>query len=469
MSAPTNPIDSSLTTLSGDIFYVLESSSIWKTTDLSSSGSGTATWAEVYTLEDFKTVNNLTDGGFLRILAPTLSLIYVLAWGTGEDASAYPWMLRSDTGGINWSAHKIDDTALGLRDYTVKSASKQHTEVLDFTLEDVTIPVPRLADAENTYSPWGIAWSYTASHGGAWPDDSGWQGEAGEIIGGASPNYSATTRGINPLGYPDPIQPIGIVNALLSPANEAITWGWMDDYLATSVTKVINESSDMPKEDARINVVIGLNGQGFGYPTTSECTWNIIAYVFYNVPSPIMPNAFDVSATNNNWLYVGLVGKIRGSEDGGLTWFDFYTDHGANDICVDPQIAGAIYYWATDGNLNLLLKNTLGFEGTLTQEAIMTETPLEVPLRISRDVNSGKLWAIPNGTTIVRRENAINVDQKTGLVNARGLHSYNGGFLIAVENDIIYLSDDYGVTWVDKTGSWATYGAGLNAHRMTGT
>jgi hypothetical protein len=97
---------------------------------------------------------------------------------------------------------------------------------------------------------------------------------------------------------------------------------------------------------------------------------------------------------------------------------------------------------------------------------LMTETPLNVPLRIARSPNSGKLWGIPNGTTLRMRNLGSNTDQKTSLSGARGLHSYVGTKLIFVDGSKIYLSDDDGTTITDKTGGWATYASGINAHRI---
>jgi hypothetical protein len=179
-----------------------------------------------------------------------------------------------------------------------------------------------------------------------------------------------------------------------------------------------------------------------------------------------MPSALDYAPTNHSWWYVGLNDKIMASEDGGETWFEFYTSHGAYDVHVDPQIAGALYYWSSDGNLNLLMKQTLGAAGVLTSTGLMTESALNVPLRIARDPSSGRLLGLPNGTVLEMRNLGTNSDLKTGLSGARGLHAYPGQKIIFLDNANIWISDNLQAatpTITAKKGGWSEYSGPINA------
>jgi hypothetical protein len=89
-----------------------------------------------------------------------------------------------------------------------------------------------------------------------------------------------------------------------------------------------------------------------------------------------------------------------------------------------------------------------------------------VPLRIARAINSGKLWMLTGGTTVKMRNLGVKTTQSTGHASATGLHAYLGDKLIFVDGTDIWTSEDGGVTWAAKKGGWATYAAGVNAHRM---
>jgi hypothetical protein len=303
----------------------------------------------------------------------------------------------------------------------------------------------RIGDDENTYNPWAVAYLHTTTH----TDHPGWDGlsvDATSILSGTAES------GVMPGDV------AGVVNDLLSIPNQAIAGGWMTDYFGSYTLTGAGGASQMALDAARIDVLHSCVGP--------SDPWYNESWVFWNVPSPDMPAAMDIAPTNNSWIYVGFNGKIRASEDGGITWFDFYTTHGANDLIVDPQLAGAVYYWSSTGNLNLIIKQTLGAAGVIQTSGMMTETALKQFGRIARSPNTGKLWGIPNGTVLRMRNLGSVADQKTGLSNGCGLHSYVGTKLIFVDQDAIWISDDDGTTITDKTGDWAAYAGGKQSHRM---
>jgi hypothetical protein len=195
-------------------------------------------------------------------------------------------------------------------------------------------------------------------------------------------------------------------------------------------------------------------------------------WIFWNEPSVSMPKAFDYAGTNSNWLYVGLETKIRASEDGGENWFDLTDDaagNGANDVFVDPMLPMAVYVWSDTGNLDLWIKYLLGTKALKNNTTpFMTESPNPSFLRIAKDTNTGRLFAIPNGTALTARDGFVNTVQMYGN-ELRGLHCYSGGRLIVAESSSVYVSDDNGNSWLDKTGNiTGSYGNGLNSHRMMG-
>jgi hypothetical protein len=104
--------------------------------------------------------------------------------------------------------------------------------------------------------------------------------------------------------------------------------------------------------------------------------------------------------------------------------------------------------------------------GVITSTSLLTETPLDQFGRLARAPDSGMLWAIPNGTTLKRRNLGTWGDQKTGLYGGCGLQAYAGQKLIFLELGHIYISDDSGATITDKTGGWSEFAGPVNAHRL---
>jgi len=176
------------------------------------------------------------------------------------------------------------------------------------------------------------------------------------------------------------------------------------------------------------------------------------------------PTAFDVAPSNINYVYASVGAKIYASINHGWLWGEFYDLHGANDICVDPQLAGAIYYASTEGDINLMVRQPDG-SGAINA-TLDSEASVDIPLRIARDLNSGRLWVLNGGGTLKCRYNGSWSDQKTGLSGATGLHAYPGGKLIFVDGSDIYISDDYGVTVTAKKGGWSGYASGVNGYRF---
>jgi len=425
---PSAIIDTDIAELNNALYYAIEEASIWKTDNLTTAGA--ATWTEVWTDADFQ---GDTFGGLLRVrVAPaTAGLVYVIGWGKETGSDAKPFVLRSSNSGLTWSQTWIDEV-LTEKPYTVTHRQGAWTDP-----GGVSIPHTRIATG-TTYEVWAMAWKTETTD--VTNPQYGLTGSANTIH-----NFS-TSAEVESTVY-------GHENDLMDSTDQTTARGWLDDYFGVgswSLTAGINR--DMPNGAARVNVRLD-SAWGATNPVWQADTW-----VFWNYPSVIGAKAFDVSRGNSNLLYLGLEDKIIKSDDGGFTWSDWYTTEGANDICIDPQIGGAVYTWDTLGQLILIF-------GGVFNSLFDTETPLEVPLRIARAINSGKLWMATGGTTIKMRNLGVLTTQSTGHSSATGLHAYLGDKLIFVDGTDIWTSEDGGTTWSAKKGAWG-YAGGVNAHRM---
>lgn len=443
---PSAIIDSDLNPFDNTVYYALEQTSIWKATTL---GGGNAVWTEVYTAATFEAASGCTLTVFTRIrCANQDGLIYVIGYAqtseqSGDDYTIY--CFRSSNHGVTWNYEEITECSIPDVDYYFSSV----TEVTETgSVGTTTILNEYTFRCQGNHFGNGVYGWHTY---GAYV-------YFGGTYGSGSPDSMkvVVTGTQNPQGFPNKNWHQWAPAKFCVPSDEG-----GGEYLFSSMnTGVVS--------DQLIHITI----QDYGTPRTD--TWDYICRITEIDGQPVysgIPYAFDVAPSNANWLYVGCCAKIWASEDGGSHWFEFYTGHGANDICVDPQLAGAIYYWSTDGSLNLLVKQALQAEGILTSTGLMTESALNIPLRIGRDPSSGRLLAIPNGATLKMRNLGAETDLKTGLGNGRGLHVY-GQKIIFIECTDIYISDDLYAgtpTITAKKGGWAAYSSGVNAHRILST
>lgn len=431
---PSAPVDSDLSAFTNDLLMVIEDNAVWRCDGV----TGTPAWTKVWDADtDF---DGSEFGGLLRVRMAynALGVAYVLGWGDDGETTK-PFVLRTTNNGTTWNQNWIDEE-ITARDYTVTYRSNTGAAGPDW--QHIYNEYERIGDEINTYNPWGMIHRYTRSGSdvvgklmpGDYPDD--------DILD----HGNTTEAAVNTL--------IGIPNHLLDSTDRDIVRGWFDEYFGVGAwSETAGVGWDMPKEEARIrsNWQIGWNQPAY--------TVTVENWVFWNKPSPIMPKALDVAPMNSNWVYVGLTDKILRSEDGGFTWTVMTEDYGANDILVDPQLAGVIYVWNTDGDL-------VSFVGGVEQAAVLSESAVELPLRLARSVNLGRLWGLQDAADLERRENASWTTQDTGLANATGLHAYLGERLIYLDAADIYFSGDGGGTISAKKGGWAEYAGGINAHLM---
>lgn len=426
---PSAPVDSDLPETTNDILYVIEVSSIWKCTGV----TGTPSWEEVWTGADLTggTLGELTR---IRVAPGTDSLVYVLGYGESEGENR-PFVLRSSTGGSTWSESWIDDVLDENTPYTVTSGSGE-AETPDngaTTTFDVNGAPVQIGD--DPKGPWGFAISLVS----------------GDNVTGAG--YS-DIGGVNAFGGSALVvgQTYSVKNNQLNSTQQTTVGDWFDDYFGVG--------NHNPASGLATMRTSGPTRVSFGGADFSKATLTAAVYVFWNYPDVEKPTALDVARTNNQYIYVGTSNKVFKSTDGGFTWAESLGDHGSNDIHVDPQLAGVYYHWATDGSLELVIADVV------SGAALDTETPIEVGLRLARDLNSGRLWTLDSSATLRVRYNAVWSDLDTGLSGARGLHAYLGGKLIYLDGSAIMYSTDYGATQADKTGDWSGFGSPINAHLM---
>lgn len=438
MTSPAAPIDADLSPYSNDVYFVLEDAAIWKTSNLTDAGA--ATWEKVWDSEtDFE---GAEFGGLLRIkCALSEGLIYAIGWG--DDGEGYkPFCLRSVNEGMTWHQAWIDEE-ITARDYTVtyrKDRVSWSSGQADFFTSN--FEHQRIGDDENTYNPWAAAmrgiWSCPAAV------YMGLAGTTDTIIdfSGSDSDHSSVK---------------GSGNFLLGSSGAAGA-AYLNDYFGVGGwSQIAGLNINMPKASNRKYFRFHIDIQS--YDPQPAGSIDIETWVFWNKPSPIMPKAFDVARSNPNWLYLGLIDKILKSEDGGFNWTTLSESEGAYDICVDPQAAGVIYYWDTEGYLKLRVAGVI-------QDTMLSGNALDQHGRIARDLNSGKLWVIDASGTLKMRENGSWTDQQTGLSNGRALKAYLGGKLVCLDSSDIYLSTNYGTSWSAKKGGWSEYSIGATAHLL---
>ncbi len=424
------PIDSDLSEADANVFYVLEAGKLWKTVNLT---DVSPTFSTVLTAANYPELPGLE---FARVrLAPGSSdLVYVLAISDGKG-----YMFRSASGGLTWTYAEITGATIGMTNFRVSIGANGGTTPANggFTQFSVNGGGPYGSDP---IKPWGVVLVCSGSN------EYQPYHRPGGILDSQEPLAGTKNRG-----------PVAFCNADLDGDTQVpLLEAFLDEYFGPQGTGwvrfITNWTSPMNES--------GLDPFDFYGANFSIASFYVTMYVFWYDPHPILPTGFDVARSNPQWLYVGTQDAIYRSQDGGFTWDELLADRGANDICVDPQLAGVIYVWDTNGDLILVIN------GVVTPPPLNAEaTPIQTPLRIARDMNSGRLWAMPNGSTLSVRNLAVWTDQLTGLSGARGLHAYLGGKSIFVDGHNVYASNDYGVTTSAKKGAW-DMSTGINAHRL---
>jgi hypothetical protein len=430
----TTPIDSSLPPGTKEVFYFLDPDGVWKTSDLSSSLAA-ATWTHVLDLDTFQFLAGCTQGVFLRIVAATVDIVYLLAAGKiGDTYTVYCG--STINGGSAWSFSIVEEGIYG-REYTVDY------QTITKTMNDyLTVSVTHRRHDEDPVAPWALAWNGYGSNS-KW-DKGGWWNDEGDSLfindfEGSNEHWNVNNTA---------------KNSSLDSSQIAQLELWLDDFFGIG-NWVDKGQKSMPTAETRVK-----HGAQYEIVLDESGTFCGTFYSFWNTPEVRTPKALAVAPTNSNWVYIGLLHKIVKSEDGGETW-DTFCNEGAFDICVDPLSAGAVYFWSTEGNLELCVNRVV------VSSSLLTEEPNEDFGRIAKEpYGLGRLYVLQDGMTLQVRSGGAWTTLQSGLSRGCGLHAYLGGKLIFVDVDRVYISND-GVTVMERSESdLGTNIRGVNVHRM---
>ncbi|MBU2177438.1 MAG: hypothetical protein KJ556_20290, partial [Gammaproteobacteria bacterium] len=229
----------------------------------------------------------------------------------------------------------------------------------------------------------------------------------------------------------------------------------------------------MPLEDTRVNMPFAVESQGCGasFPIGP---YPVVLWTFWAYTDLIVPKAMDVGRHNSSVVYVSANDKILRTSNGGITWEDYITDHGANDIeCHQAQWSADedITYWADDGHLYR------ASDGDYGSGLYLELSPVNTPYRISSDpVDGWPIYALPYSDTL--GGNLIKIEQSsTNLVKLDlslpiALHSTIGATVADrryyfLDGSGIWYSSD-GESFSDKQGGWTAYGSPRNIMPLGG-
>jgi len=437
---PSAPIDSDV---SGTTLYVLESNGLWAGSPV---GTGDAVWTQLLDAADYPDLTGLTFGR-VRVAGAT---IYVTAGTGSEGGTGDAYMFVSNSAGITWNYYLIATDEIEIKPYTM---DVRPWALVGDTVSNHDIPVlHRRYDGEQAKNPWAVGYTFNSLSGEVW--------DTRVKLYGALPNAGVNmVPGVDGTMYSYEGPLVFLNQDLPDYEKYTLTVGYLDDYFGVGGWDYLvglQTSMPMAAERVYLGYVVG-TAAAYGNPDT--VIYSGVSYALFRYPQPMVPIALDYAPSNPRWVYVGTENKILRSMDGGVTWEALFTDAGANDIRVDPQLAGVFYTWRTTGALEQIVAGAVN-------ATLDTETPIRTPLRLARAANSGKLWALKSGTTLRLRNLGAWSDQQVGLAGATGLQAYLGDKLIFVDSANIYVSDDGGTTIALKKGGWTDYGNGVNGHRL---
>ncbi len=447
---PTQIIDDDCE--NGAVFYALEYTTLWR---LDNPGAETRTWTEILNAAKFTEIG-LGDANIqlsrVRVVGGRLYVVAVGGWGDNRDL----YILRSANAGLTWDWTFIDSAVIAIKPYTVTKGvetlanSARVSIPIDKPTEDA---IPYIMAERKNHSRYNCGYTGTGSWGIGMPltpenyvnqFGSGTASETEEVVNTWRNDIFGGSGGND------------FVNVTLK--------SWCDAEFGTLNTvhgtpggweQFVWQTGSGMLADA------GYIGAQNNYGSPIEFEW----WILWNTPEPLAPLGFDVAPTNNNWLYIGTENAIIKSDDAGHTWTAIITDYGADDIKVHPTAAGAITFWATDGNLYHAVNGVL-------QGMLMYGSRAKVPLRITQSPSGGELYVLAASDSfyeLKKRAGGAWTTLLSPITNARALRYYyktSAGILLFLTAADIVLSVNGGASFSYKKGGWTTYGGPVNIHLL---
>ena len=436
---PTAPIDADLAPWSMpdyNTYFVIETNAIWVTTNLFEAGA--ASWTQVHD----GTYNGETLT-FLRISCGQRNgNVYASAYSSGGNL----YVLRSQNLGASWTHTYVTSVAAG----ALCDLEYIDDKDIEWAEADYSIDTDGGSEGRN----W-IVFKLTADH-----------------VLGTSQKY------LNIKFRSDENNPDDVILA------QAGT----EQYVASAVPSMtINATGAAIPPDTTYNLISRMSDVMHGYDMNDSAYFCVrtqstnfkegklyIEEIGYNYPTKtgtyvqlwtpdscaaeVATSALDVAPTNNTYAYVATDTRIYQTRDGNVTWHTWYDASGAYDLLVDPQAAGAVYFIDTLGKVMLQY-------GTpkVIEDLSLTETPVDIPLRLAREINGGRLWCLQhNGSdsfTLMERELGVWSTMVSSVSEGRSLKCYLGGGgyeLVYLDATEVWYKHETGA-FLPKVGTWSTY------------
>jgi hypothetical protein len=444
---PTQIIDDDCE--NGAAYYALEYTHLWR---LDNPGAETRAWTEILNAAKFTEIG-LGDANIqlsrVRIAGGRLYVVAVGGWGDSRDL----YILRSGNAGMTWDWTFIDSAVIAIKPYTVTNGSVVTSGV---QYEGYSLPIDK---------PTPDALPYLICE---WKENGGFDsglkyiGSWGHAMPLTSENY------INQFGSGVSTNSPGVYfcwrNSILSSSINDTLREWCNEVFGTENT-VHGTEGGWESANWNLGNTMFPEAGYIGFQNNVAQVQEFKYWIFWNIPEPLAPLGFDVAPTNNNWLYIGTETAILKSEDGGHTWEAIITDHGADDIKVHPTAAGAITFWATDGNLYSAVNGVL-------QGMLMYGSRAKVPLRITQSPSGSELYVLAASDRfyeLKKRAGGSWTTLLSPITSARALRYYyktSAGLLLFLTAADIVLSTNGGASFSYKKGGWTTYGGPVNIHLL---
>jgi hypothetical protein len=428
--------------------YHLTELVLYKTTDLQTNPPITGAIVLAYS-----TFAELTDVKFCRVRARG-NYVYVMGMVNIGAADADIVVFYSSDSGTTWRYTLVaQDVPIDFKTYKVTYNNSTLGSLGAGTGVSYDTHV-RWGDSINTKNPWAIVLRHYTTR----TDHPGWDG------------FAATGAAdvIHPTGAasgedPDGTHYYAMVNNYLTIPEKVIADGYVTDYLGAH-DGGITVTSNMPLDAARIKVAHACVGP--------SDPWFNESWVFWNIPDPIKPTAFDIGKHNPLKVYVGTKDRIYRSNDG-AAHFEEYLAYGANDIeCHLAQSASddEITFWSDDG----FLVRTVGGAVGGVYGGVADVSPIAVPFRITSDpINGFPIFVLEHqGSEVYKLRKSVDgvawsdltVDGSTSLTKARSLKEYaivttlQRRIIVLKSNGIFYSTDES--TFTNKTGNFTGFAPG---------